>query len=116
MTTDGARRGGGRATAPSSRPWRDRLEDDHEPLFTVGVAADLLGVDSQTLRRLEDALSRTSARPSGNQRRYSRNDLEALDAALRLNREGHRPQTLSRVLELERRLAELDAASPAEDS
>jgi DNA-binding transcriptional MerR regulator len=102
-------RGGGvrSGAAPAARPWTDRIEDPTEPLFTIGVAADLLETDQQTLRRLEDALSRESARPSGNQRRYSRHDLEALDAVLQLVREGHPPGSAVRIAQLEQRVDEL---------
>jgi DNA-binding transcriptional MerR regulator len=72
----------------------------------MGVAADLLGTDNQTLRRLEDALDRSSARPSGNQRRYSRHDLASLDTVLGLVREGHPPQSAARIVELQH---EIDA-------
>ena len=71
----------------------------------MAVAADLLGTDDQTLRRLGDALEITSARPSGNQRRYSRNDLELFEVGLRLAGEGHPPQSVARILELERQLS-----------
>ena len=40
----------GRA-ARSTTPWRERIDDPTEPLYTIAVAADLLGVDTQTLRR-----------------------------------------------------------------
>jgi hypothetical protein len=92
-----------RATSPT-RGWSDRLADADEPLYTIAVVADLLVTDTQTLRRLEATLARESARPSGNQRRYSRRDIEALDDALRLVREGHPPQSVVRILQLERLL------------
>lgn len=105
--------GGGRRPAPTGRAWTERIEDPDEPLFTIAVAVDLLGTDSQTLRRLEDAIAHTSARPSGNQRRYSRRDLEALDAALDLVREGHPPQSVARILELQARVDRLEAQPAA---
>ena len=37
--------------------WRARLDDDDEPLYTVAVVCELLSTDSQTLRRLGDAIS-----------------------------------------------------------
>jgi len=69
----------------------------------MAVAVDLLDADNQTLRRLGQALDRESARPSGNQRRFTRRDLEALEAALRLARDGHPPQSISRIVDLGRR-------------
>lgn len=101
--------GGAPGSASAGRAWTERIDDPDEPLFTVAVAADLLATDSQTLRRLEDTISRTSARPSGNQRRYSRRDLEALDAALDLLRAGHPTQSVARILELQAQIDLLEA-------
>jgi MerR family transcriptional regulator/heat shock protein HspR len=86
------------------RPWQQRLDDPDEPLYTVGVAADLLGVDAQTIRRLQGAAVHASARPSGNQRRYSRRDLEILAAAAVLSKDGINAAAIGRILELERRV------------
>ena len=96
-------------TAPSApRSLAERLDDPNEPLYTMAVAADLLGADDQTLRRLGRALDRGSSRPSGNQRRYTRRDLEVLEDGLRLARDGHQPQSIVRILELEREVADAD--------
>jgi MerR family transcriptional regulator, heat shock protein HspR len=103
--TKAARPARGDATAsgvPSTRPWHERLDDPTEPLYTVGVAADLLGVDTQTIRRLQLAAVQSTARPSGNQRRYSRQDLEILAAAADLSRDGMTANAIGRILELER--------------
>jgi len=86
---------------PPPRPWRARLDDPDEPLFTIAVAAELLGVGTQPLRRLGDALAHEGRRPSGNQRRYSRNDLELLARALRLQGDGHATASITRIIELE---------------
>lgn len=96
----------GQVVAAASRSLAERLDDPDEPLFTMAVAADLLDTDDQTLRRLGEALGRRSARPSGNQRRYSRRDLEGLESALGLAREGHPPQSIAKILDLERQLGE----------
>ena len=103
------RRGGGRArrAAPSLPSWRARLDDPLEPLFTLAVTADLLAIDTQTLRRLEAAAGLTSERPSGNQRRYSRNDIERLARATELAREGTPSNAIERILELEQQVADL---------
>jgi hypothetical protein len=110
MTPAGGRRtardGDRRVAAAASRSLAERLDDPDEPLYTMAVAADLLETDDQTLRRLGDALGRRSARPSGNQRRYSRRDLEGLESALDLAREGHPPQSIARILDLQRQLTE----------
>ena len=109
--TQPKRSGGGSpvGATPRARSLSERLDDPDEPLFTVGVATDLLGIDSQTLRRLEEAIAHTSARPSGNQRRYSRNDLEALADATHLANQGYPAGAVARILELERRV---DALQP----
>jgi MerR family transcriptional regulator, heat shock protein HspR len=98
---------------PPVRTWRARLDDPAEPLYTVGVAADLLGVDAQTVRRVEGAVAHSTARPSGNQRRYSRRDLEVIDAAIDLSRQGYPPQAFARLLELERQIGELADRGPS---
>ena len=83
--------GGGRSipSAPSTPRWAERLDDPDEPLFTLAVTADLLEIDTQALRRLEAAAGLTSDRPSGNQRRFSRRDIERLARATDLNRQGN---------------------------
>lgn len=97
---------GGRV--PSPRPWRERLDDPDEPLYTVAVAAELLGVDTQAVRRLQEAALHPTARPSGNQRRYSRRDLEILAAAAELSRDGMNATAIGRILELERQVHSQD--------
>ncbi len=80
------------------RTWRQRVNDPDEPLFTLAVVTELLGTDPQTLRRLERAMNYASSRPSGNQRRYSRRDLESLSVACELNGEGFSPSTVAKIL------------------
>ncbi len=104
--------GGGREATPRSRRWAERLDDPDEPLYTVAIAADLLGLDPQVLRRLGDAVDHEGRRPSGNQRRYSRNDLELLSRAADLATEGHNGSAIGRILELERRVDDLTSTSP----
>lgn len=98
--------------ATSTRRWRDRLNDPDEPLFTMAIAADLLGLDTQTLRRLGEAVAHPHHRPSGNQRRYSRNDIELLGKAADLADEGHNASAIRRIIDLEQRVEDLTAGSP----
>jgi MerR family transcriptional regulator, heat shock protein HspR len=107
--TSAGRVGGGRSrrAVPSRASWSERLDDADEPLFTLAVTADLLSIDTQTLRRLESAAGLTSERPSGNQRRYSRNDIERLARATELNREGTPATAIGRILDLEQQVADL---------
>ena len=51
---------------------------DDEPVYTIAVTARLTGMHPQTLRKYERAGLIAPARPSGNQRLYSGNDVERL--------------------------------------
>jgi len=70
----------------------------------MAVVSDMLQLDPQTLRRLGQAIDLEHARPSGNQRRYSRNDLEVLSRAAELAAEGNNPLGIARIMALERQL------------
>lgn len=87
--------------------WRDRLDDADEALYTVAVVADLLGVSTQALRRIGNATDQQHRRPSGNQRRYSRNEIEILARALELADDGHNHTGIAAILDLEQRVAGL---------
>ena len=94
--------------APSS--WEQRLADPGEPLLTMSVVADLLGLDQQALRRLEVGLL-TAARSGGNNRRYSRDDVALLAYAAKLADEGMSKPAIQRILTLEQQVARLAAAA-----
>ena len=94
-----------------SRRWRERLDDADEPLYTLAVTADLLSIDTQVLRRLEVAVGLSSERPSGNQRRFSRTDLERLGRAAELLSEGTPREAIGRILDLELEVADLRSAA-----
>lgn len=72
----------------------------------MAVAAELLGLDTQALRRLSTTIEQGEARPSGNQRRYSRSDLERLSAAADLAAQGHSGQSIATILDLTERLSQ----------
>jgi DNA-binding transcriptional MerR regulator len=95
---------GATTSGPPARSWRTRLADPGAPLYTAAVTADLLGVDVQTLRRLEMATGEASDRPSGNQRRYSCHDIERLARAAELRAEGIQGRALGQIIELEHRV------------
>ena len=96
---------GAAASEPPARPWQERLADPDEALFTCAVAADLLGIDVQTLRRLDASTGEASNRPSGNQRRYSRRDVERLERAAQLRADGISGRAVEHILDLERQIA-----------
>lgn len=90
--------------------WQERLDDPTAPLYTIGVVAELLGVDQQVVRRLDVDGIVQCARPSGNQRRYSRDDIAVLSYAISLQQQGVSKAGITRILALERDVARLAAA------
>lgn len=88
--------------------WRDKLTDHDYPLFTIGVVAEVLEVDVQVVRRLADSGICDAARPAGNQRRFSRDDLTRIAYALELADRGLTRDAIARILELEDRVADLE--------
>ncbi|MGH8978903.1 MAG: MerR family transcriptional regulator [Acidimicrobiia bacterium] len=69
--------------------------------------ADVPGVDHQTVRRLDVDGIMNSARPSGNQRRYSRDDIPLIAYALSLQSDGVSRPGIARILAVERDVARL---------
>jgi MerR family transcriptional regulator, heat shock protein HspR len=62
-----------RVTQPRRRS--SKLDDDDYPAYTIGLAAELLGVQPAFLRSLDAAGLLTPNRSAGGQRRYSRAEL-----------------------------------------
>lgn len=57
------------------RDMHNKLDNHDYPAYTIGLAADLLGVQPAFLRSLDAAGLLTPGRSAGGQRRYSRADL-----------------------------------------
>jgi len=57
---------------------RERLSDDDRPVFTISIAAEMVGVSVQTLRLYECANLLSPQRSASQRRLYSRNDIERL--------------------------------------
>jgi MerR family transcriptional regulator/heat shock protein HspR len=90
-------------TRPRSGP--GRLDDDDYPAYTIGLAADLLGVSPAFLRSLDAAGLLTPNRSAGGQRRYSRTEL-TLALRVRELLDVNMPLTAAiRIVSLERQLA-----------
>ena len=79
----------------------------------MAIAADLLGVGTQVLRRLGESIDHHGPRTSGNHRRYSRNDVAQLARALELSGDGHNGTAIGRILELEHQVQELRSEGKA---
>jgi len=64
------------------RPRRPSLSfpDDNAPLYTVGQVAEMLGVQAAFLRRLDSEQLVSPGRSPGGQRRYSRLEIDHIDA------------------------------------
>jgi MerR family transcriptional regulator, heat shock protein HspR len=95
------------------------LNDADAPVYTIGQAADLLGVPVPALRRLDDAGVLTPQRSAGGQRRYSRRQLDRAERLLALISEGTSIASAGRIADLEREVADLrdqlTAPEPRED-
>ncbi len=61
-----------------------RLINKEEPCFSIGAAAQLVGLHTQTLRYYERAGLIHPARSKGRIRQYSRRDIERLEQIRRL--------------------------------
>ncbi len=85
------------------------MRDDHDrPVYTMQVAAGLLGAHPQTLRNYERAGLVRPGRSGGNQRLYSAADLQRLQGLLALvERYGLTMESLAVVVQLRDGLAAL---------
>lgn len=81
-------------------------DDRAMPFFTVSQVAEMLDVQQAFLRRLEAHDLVTPDRSAGNQRRYSRADIDRVSTVVNLVNEGLTLAGVHRVLALQ---AEVDA-------
>jgi len=77
------------------------------PIFTLSVAADLLGLHPRTLRIYEEKKLVVPARTNGNRRRYSQLDIEKLQAIRLLTRGGVNLEGVRIILEMSTELSRL---------
>ena len=89
------------------------LDDEHAPLYTVGQVADMLAVKQAFLRRVDDLQVVSPQRSAGGQRRYTRFEIRIIQQVVSMADEGITLQAIRRILELERRLAEVTAERDA---
>lgn len=83
--------------------------DRYTPIFAIAAAAELAEMHPQTLRQYDRIGLVSPQRTSGNTRRYSLHDVEQLRQVARLSAEGLSLEGIRRVLQLEDRVAELQA-------
>ncbi|WP_241383671.1 MerR family transcriptional regulator [Rhodococcus sp. CH91] len=73
----------------------------HRGVYGISVAAELSGLDPQTLRLYERRGLLRPARTAGGTRRYSDNDLEVVQRIVELVASGVNIAGIARILELE---------------
>ena len=104
----------------------DRLDDGDYPAFTMGQAAQLLGVQPAFLRSLDAAGVLAPQRSDGGHRRYSRRQLELAVRMRELFDQGMTLEATARIVELQDRLdtarariaeleSELETRPPADE-
>jgi DNA-binding transcriptional MerR regulator len=96
------------------------LDNAAAPLFTVGQVGSMLDVQQAFLRRLDQHELVCPARSEGQQRRYSRRDIDRVEHIVGLIDEGLTLAGVKRVLilqaevdELRRQIADLRVDAPA---
>ena len=77
------------------------LDDADAAVYTIGQAAELLGVPIPALRRLDDAGVIEPTRSAGGQRRYSRRQLQRAHRILALVGDGTPIAAAGRIAHLE---------------
>ncbi|TLF73210.1 MerR family transcriptional regulator [Nocardia cyriacigeorgica] len=84
----------------------ERLEDDDYPAYSMGRAAEILGVTPAFLRGLDAAELLTPQRSAGGHRRYSRYQLRLAARVRELVDAGNTLDAACRIVILEDQLAE----------
>jgi MerR family transcriptional regulator/heat shock protein HspR len=77
------------------------------PIFTLSVAADLLGLHPRTLRIYEEKGLVVPSRTEGNRRRYSQNDIQRFQFIRQLTRSGVNLEGVRIILEMADEIAKL---------
>ncbi|BCJ78032.1 MerR family transcriptional regulator [Catellatospora sp. IY07-71] len=83
----------------------DKFDDDDYPAYTMGRAADMLGVTQAFLRSLEGGLF-VPARSDGGHRRYSRYQLRLAARVREITDQGTPVEAACRIIILEDQLQE----------
>lgn len=84
----------------------DKLDDDDYPAYSMGRAAEILGVTQAFLRALDAAELLIPQRSSGGHRRYSRYQLRIAGRVRELVDSGNSVESACRIVILEDQLAE----------
>ena len=87
----------------------DPVAQSARGVYGISVAAELTGIDPQTLRLYERRGLLTPARTDGGTRRYSDDDLDRLQRISNLVAQGINIAGISQILHLEHRNRELES-------
>jgi len=87
-------------------PAQDMLDDENYPAYTMGRAAEIVGVSPDFLRRLGEAKLIDPFRSTGGHRRYSRYQLRLATRARELCDQGTDMTAACRIIILEDQLEE----------
>ena len=82
------------------------LDDEDYPAYTMGRAAEIIGVSQDFLRRIGDLKLITPLRSAGGHRRYSRYQLRLATRARELCDQGTALEAACRIIILEDQLEE----------
>ncbi|WP_067855141.1 MerR family transcriptional regulator [Nocardia shimofusensis] len=91
----------------------DRLDDDHYPAYSMGRAAEILGVTPAFLRGLDAGELLTPQRSPGGHRRYSRHQLRIAARVRELVDNGNTLEAACRIVTLEDQLADAHRTNTA---
>lgn len=78
----------------------ERLDDPDHPVYSMGQAAELLGVTPAFLRSLDASGLLRPGRSDGGHRRYSRRQLDRVVELRRLSEQGHTLASAAEILDL----------------
>ncbi|WP_244461533.1 helix-turn-helix domain-containing protein [Rhodococcus sp. ZPP] len=92
--------------SPDRSPAGDKLDDEDYPAYSMGRAAEILGVTQAFLRSLDAAKLLAPGRSEGGHRRYSRYQLRLAARARELIDQGTALESACRIIILEDQLAE----------
>ena len=92
--------------APVQKSPADRFDDEHYPAYTMGRAAEMIGVTAAFLRSIEAAKLFDPVRSDGGHRRYSRYQLRLAARVREIADQGTGVDAACRIVILEDQLAE----------
>ena len=85
---------------------KDQLDDENYPAYTMGRAAEIIGVTPDFLRRLDEVKLIDPHRSAGGHRRYSRRQLRLAARAREMVDQGTALEAACRIIVLEDKLEE----------